>query len=255
MATLIASANVVSPIIVNSFTYLGGKELINFLTIVLVGVLLCGSTRLQIFLKQVVYSEIFSSSSYSRASHFLCHTSTWALVLNLATNFSTKLCLWSVASSQCCILCQLSINHSLASSLRNPPITSRRSVSSHPLASASTTKFSRKNVGFSPTFPENGFDVVMGFPLLAWPFIIHSATNLSLFSFCSCKVLSWETGIFLRGLGCSGFLESGSSSLLLLSSPPPPLAGGIFLWLLWFSVSFPLPLSGLLDSPEKECPV
>src|SRR6266511_2971003 len=123
------------------------------------------------------------------------------------------------------------MNYSLASSLRNPLITSKRSVSSQPLASASTIKFSRKDVGSSPTFPENGLGVVMGFPLLACLLIIHSATSLSLFSFCSCMVSPWETGIFRRGLGCHGFLCSDSSSLLLLS-PPPSLAGGIFLRLL-----------------------
>ena len=95
----------------------------------------------------------------------------------------------------------------------------------------------------------------MGFPLLAWPFIIYSITNLSLFSFCSCKVLPWVTGIFLHDLGCHGFLRSGSSSLLLLLSPSSPLASNILLWLLWSPVSFPLPLSGLLDPPKNECPV
>src|SRR6266540_5869712 len=98
------------------------------------------------------------------------------------------------------------MNHSLVSSLRNPLMTSKRSVSSQPLASASTIKFSRKDVGSSPTFPENDLDVVMGFPLLDCPLIIHSATNLSLLSFCSCKVLPCGVGIFLRGLGCQGFL-------------------------------------------------
>src|SRR6266540_1335167 len=100
------------------------------------------------------------------------------------------------------------MNHSLASSLRKLPMTSRRSVSSQLLASTSTIKFSRKDVGSSPTFPENDLDVVIGFPLLAWPLIIHSATNLSQFSFCSCKVLPCVTGIFLRGLRCHGFLWS-----------------------------------------------
>ncbi len=204
----------------------------------------------------MAYSEISSSSSYSNASHFRYQTSTWALVLNLATNFGTKLCLWSVASSQYWILCRLSMNHSLVSSLRNPPITSSKSVSSHPLALASTIKFFRKDVGSFSTFPENDLGVVIGFLLLACPLIIHSAINLSLFSFCSCKVFSWETRIFLRGLGCHSFLWSGSSSLLLLlSSSPPPLAGSMFLRLLWSLMSFLLPLLlGLLDPPGKEYP-
>src|SRR6266542_224725 len=98
------------------------------------------------------------------------------------------------------------MNHSLVSSLRNPLMTSNRSVLSQPLALASTIKFSRKDVESSPTFSENDLGVVMGFPLLTCPLIIHSATNLSRFSFCSCNVFSCETEIFLRSLGCHGFL-------------------------------------------------
>jgi len=59
------------------------------------------------------------------------------------------------------------MNYSLALSLRNPPITFRRSVSSYPLASASTIKFSRKDVGSSPTFSEKDLGVVIGFSRLA----------------------------------------------------------------------------------------
>ena len=130
IAAFMASSRVSGPIMVNISTYLNGRELMNFLTIVLSGVLFCRSTHLYIFLNRMTYSEISSSSSCFKLSHFLCHTSTWALVLNLATNLDTKLYLWSVPSSQCCNLCQLSMYHSLTSSLKNPPMTSRRSVSS-----------------------------------------------------------------------------------------------------------------------------
>ena len=46
IAASIASDNVVDFMIINSSIYLDGKELINFLMIILVGVLLCGSTHL-----------------------------------------------------------------------------------------------------------------------------------------------------------------------------------------------------------------
>src|SRR6266498_1337475 len=98
MAAFTASFRVLGLIMVSSFTYLDSKELINFQIIVLIRVLFCGSTHLYIFLKRVAYSDISSSSLCFRASHFQCQTSTWTLVLNLATNFSIKLCLWSVLS-------------------------------------------------------------------------------------------------------------------------------------------------------------
>src|SRR6266498_61119 len=143
-------------------------------------------------------------------------------------NFGTKLCLWSVPSSQYWSLCLLSMFHSLVSSLRNPLITSRRSISSQPLASASIIRFYKKDMGSSSTFSEKDLGVVMGFPLFDWPFIIHSATILSLFSACSCILSPSGTLIFQWDLGCHGLLGFRSSSLLLSSSPPPPLAGGIF---------------------------
>src|SRR6266498_2603633 len=93
MAASMASSKVSGPIMVNISTYLGGRELMNLRTTVLVRVLFCESIRLYIFLKWVVYSDMSSSFSCSKASHFRCHTSTWTLVLNLATNFDTKLCL------------------------------------------------------------------------------------------------------------------------------------------------------------------
>src|SRR6266540_284923 len=99
MAASIASSKVSGPIMVSISTYLGDRELMNLRTTVLIGVLFCGSTRLYIFLKRVVYSDISSSSSCSKTSHFLYQTSTWTLVLNLTTNLGTKLCLWSVPSS------------------------------------------------------------------------------------------------------------------------------------------------------------
>src|SRR6266540_5098596 len=142
------------------------------------------------------------------------------------------------------------MNHSQASSLRNPPITSKRLVSSQPLASASITRFFKKEVGSSPTFPENDLGMVIGFPLFDYLLIIHSATALSLFSACSLAFSLVEIFIFLRALGCQGFLLSSSSSLLLLLSLPsslPPLLGGIFLELLWFLIFFLFPLLNLLD--------
>src|SRR6266498_2489395 len=91
MAASIALSRVSDPMMVSISTYLDGRELINLHTTVLVGVFFCGSTRLYIFLKRVAYSDMSSSSSCSKASHFRYHTSTWTLVLNLATNFGTKL--------------------------------------------------------------------------------------------------------------------------------------------------------------------
>src|SRR6266498_5161806 len=99
MAASIVSSKVSDPIMVSSSTYLGGKELMNFQIIVLIGILFCKSIHLYIFLKRMAYSDISSPSSYSKLSYFRCHISTWTLVLNLVTNFGTKLCLWSVLSS------------------------------------------------------------------------------------------------------------------------------------------------------------
>src|SRR6266542_296634 len=120
--------------------------------------------------------------------------------------------------------------HSLISSLKNFPMTSRKSVSSQPLASALIIKFSRKNVGSSSTFPENDFEMVISLPLFVWPLIIHLATILSLFLAFSYALSLVILLIFQWVLGCYSFLRSGSSSLLLLSlSSSPSLAGGIFL--------------------------
>src|SRR6266542_2302854 len=100
------------------------------------------------------------------------------------------------------------MNYSQASSLRNPPLTSKRSVSFQPLASVSIIRFSKNNVGSSLTLPENDFGVIIGFPLFDCPLIIHSATVLSLFSACLWILSLVEIFIFLRALGCQGFLWS-----------------------------------------------
>ncbi len=166
--------------------------------------------------------------------------------MNWATNLGMKLYFWSVFLSQCWNWCQLSIYYFLASSLRNPPITSRRSVSSQLLVSASMTKFFRKNVRSSPTFPENDLGVAMDLSLLDCPRIIHSATCLFLSSAWFQPSLFSITGIFRRSLGHHVFFLSGSSLLLLLSSPLSLLVRRIFLLVqLSFlpkpmSLSFPL---------------
>src|SRR6266542_2064602 len=105
-----ASSRVSGPMMISSFTYLDGRELINFHMTILFRVLFCGSTCLYIFLNWVAYSDMSSFSLCFKAFHFQCHTSSWTLVLNLATNFGTKLCFWSVTSFQCCILYRLLIN-------------------------------------------------------------------------------------------------------------------------------------------------
>src|SRR6266540_5924896 len=76
--------------------------------------------------------------------------------------------------------------HFLALFLRNPPITSRRSVLSQPLASASTTKFFRNEVGFSPTFLTNDFGGDNGFTSFRL-FFYHPFSHLP-FSF-HCLIL------------------------------------------------------------------
>src|SRR6266542_1228651 len=97
------------------------------------------------------------------------------------------------------------MNYSQVSSLRNPLITSKRSVPSQLLASTSITRFSKKEVESSPTFPENDFGMVIGFPLFDCPLIIHSATTLSLFSACSLALSLVRIFIFLQALGAKAF--------------------------------------------------
>src|SRR6266540_1754226 len=70
IAASMASSRISGPIMVSISTYLGGRELMNFLTIVLSGVLFCGFTCLYIFLNRVVYLKISSSSLCSKLSYF-----------------------------------------------------------------------------------------------------------------------------------------------------------------------------------------
>jgi len=162
-----------------------------------------------------------SSSLHSRASHLRYQILTWALVLNLTTNFGIKLYLQSVTLSQCWKWYQLSMNHSLTSFFKNPLMTSKRSVSFHPLASTFTTKFFKKKVGFSPTLPEKDLGVTIGWPRLDCSLTIHSATchSLSAAGFWTFS----GTSIFHQSFGLqTSLLFSSSFPLLpLLSSPSP----------------------------------
>src|SRR6266542_1527224 len=103
------------------------------------------------------------------------------------------------------------MNHSLTSSFRNPPITSRRSILSQLFALASTTRFSKKDIEFSPTLPANNLEVVIGLLHFDCLRIIHSATCRSLSAIRS--VVFSDTSIFHLNLG---FYMSCLFSLLLL---------------------------------------
>ncbi len=132
------------------------------------------------------------------------------------------------------------MNHFLTSSLRNSPITLRRSVSSHLLVSVYTTRFSKNDVGSSSTLPANDLDVIISLSYLDCPQTIYLTTCLSLFM--ARFFTSSGTIIFYLNLGRQISLLSDSLSLLLLLLSP--LLG---LFLILFSqesgllVSFPFP--------------
>ncbi len=110
------------------------------------------------------------------------------------------------------------MNYSLVSFFKNPPITSRRSISSHPLASTSTIRFFKNDVGSSLIFLANDLGVMIDFPHFDWSLIIYSATCLSLLAAESST--SSGTVIFHLVLKCQTSFCSSFSSLLLLSSSP-----------------------------------